>query len=1016
MSSISTINISKNKTTVYSFIFPFIFILLMVFSAAVPLHSAKWEQIKRDGSLPAFRCVQYGGGIFVAAGNEGIMYTSPDSKNWTKRNSGTKWPLYDMVYENGMFIIVGKFGLIMSSTDGINWTVRNPDTPDQESLTSIAYNGTDTFIAAGWWGRIMKSSDGINWSDVNAGLSRSISALCWGNGKFIAAADAGTIYYSSNGTSWQKANVNTGNANYSAAYANGVYVVGGGHGSCYSSTDGKNWTKRQVNTDNYLMSLTHTGSDFVASGDGNDGGCSLLAVSGNGSNWVKDKYTDFSSLFGIEVGNGYVVAVGARASIVRNTYAGVGDGGGCGGGGGGGPPPPPPPPPDKPTITITSPTASTNWLAGSTQSITWTTTKVIDTVEIKYTANNGKTYKTLTKNAPNTGSFSWTLPNANSHGICRVWIKGYGPKGNNTDFSEYFTIYQPAAKSITSITPKQGATFLPGTTENIDWNSTGDIPAVKLEYTANGGATWRTISGATTNDGSYPWKVPEIESGSCYVRISDPNDSSVSDVSGQFIIGGTPELVVDRKRMNFGAAAGSASVPAQQAVVSNAGGGQLEWTAVTSETWLFATPGNGTDSAEIDISVNPEGLPVGDYSGIVTVTGSNVSDGSAKINVKLKIIAPSGDETPFGEFSTPVSGTDGISGSLSLSGWALDDIEVTGVKIYRQVPGELSYIGDAVFVEGARPDVQDSYPNHPRNARAGWGYMLLTNFLPDGELILKAIATDSVGQTVTLGTKTVTLDNAAGVKPFGAIDTPEQGGIASGKSFPQWGWALTAQPNMIPTDGSTISIWVDGVKVGQPVYNIYRADIAGLFPGYANSEGAIGYLYLDTTKYDNGVHTIQWTVTDSAGNTDGIGSRYFRIQNSAGTSGQASAASKRMPKRFTFNHGNSEPDANRSLAVSVKRGYGNNRDDGYKYSLFPDSDGNIYITIPELERLELGLSPGTMNLSQLPIGSTLDVVTGRFSWEPAAGFLGKHRLEFMVTGEAGKRSKLTALITIVPKK
>jgi hypothetical protein len=52
-----------------------------------------------------------------------------------------------------------------------------------------------------------------------------------------------------------------------------------------------------------------------------------------------------------------------------------------------------------------------------------------------------------------------------------------------------------------------------------------------------------------------------------------------------------------------------------------------------------------------------------------------------------------------------------------------------------------------------------------------------------------------------------------------------------------------------------------------------------LFPGYANSSGAAGYFYLDTRAYKNGVHTIQWVATDDAGNTDGIGSRYFTIQN-----------------------------------------------------------------------------------------------------------------------------------------
>ena len=140
-------------------------------------------------------------------------------------------------------------------------------------------------------------------------------------------------------------------------------------------------------------------------------------------------------------------------------------------------------------------------------------------------------------------------------------------------------------------------------------------------------------------------------------------------------------------------------------------------------------------------------------------------------------------------------------------------------------------------------------------------------------------ADDTSGHTVTLGSKTITCDNANAVKPFGAIDTPTQGGIASGSAFVVWGWALTPLPRNIPTDGSTINVYVDGIDLGHPTYNIYRSDIAGLFPSYDNSNGAAGYFILDTTAYENGVHTLQWVVTDSGGNTDGIGSRYFVIQN-----------------------------------------------------------------------------------------------------------------------------------------
>lgn len=135
------------------------------------------------------------------------------------------------------------------------------------------------------------------------------------------------------------------------------------------------------------------------------------------------------------------------------------------------------------------------------------------------------------------------------------------------------------------------------------------------------------------------------------------------------------------------------------------------------------------------------------------------------------------------------------------------------------------------------------------------------------------------GHEVTLGTKTINCDNANAVKPFGSIDTPEQGGQASGSSFRVQGWALTPQPNKIPEDGSTMNVFVDGTNLGHPTYNIYRADIAALFPGYANSNGAHWFIEFDTTTYANGVHTIYLTATDDAGNTDGIGSRFFTIQN-----------------------------------------------------------------------------------------------------------------------------------------
>jgi len=92
-----------------------------------------------------------------------------------------------------------------------------------------------------------------------------------------------------------------------------------------------------------------------------------------------------------------------------------------------------------------------------------------------------------------------------------------------------------------------------------------------------------------------------------------------------------------------------------------------------------------------------------------------------------------------------------------------------------------------------------------------------------------------------------------------------------------WGWALTPQPKEILPDG--IQVFVDGVPIGNATCGFPRADIQSLFPGYKNTDTAVCHFTLDTTMYPNGVHSIAWVATDDASAADGIGSRFFMIQN-----------------------------------------------------------------------------------------------------------------------------------------
>jgi hypothetical protein len=386
-------------------------------------------------------------------------------------------------------------------------------------------------------------------------------------------------------------------------------------------------------------------------------------------------------------------------------------------------------------------------------------------------------------------------------------------------------------------------------------------------------------------------------------------------------------------------------------------------------------------------------------------------------------------DPPFGTFETPIDDAN-VASSIPVTGWALDDSGVDNVKIYRKEGNALVFIGDATLVEGARPDVAAEFPQYPNNTKAGWGYMMLTNFLPNGgngTFEIYSVATDVYGKSTTLGSKTIHCDNAHAVKPFGALDTPTQGGSASGASFINWGWALTPTPKNIPTDGSTINVWVDGVNIGNPNYNNYRPDIAGLFPGYANSDGAAGYFYLDTTGYTNGVHTIQWTVRDNEGSTDGIGSRYFSINNSSSKVLSGLQFSRAQPgiKIKNISQLNSIP-VDYHMPIKIKRGF----DRDMESDIIPmDERGMNRISLHELQRVEISISEQTAakgylysgymvsgnRLHRLPVGSTLDRQKGIFYWEPGPGFLGRYHLVFLEKRPDGTINKKNIMVEIHPR-
>jgi hypothetical protein len=540
----------------------------------------------------------------------------------------------------------------------------------------------------------------------------------------------------------------------------------------------------------------------------------------------------------------------------------------------------------------------------------------------------------------------------------------------------------PAGLAVTAMSGTGWTCNIPTCTRADSLPAGASYPSVTVTVNVSGTATSPLVNTASVSGG-----------GSASAAVADSTVVTSTQAN----------LLVNRRVLNFGAS-GTLITNPQTVLVTIPTVPNAFWTATSDHSNITVSPTSGTGTRTFQVSA------VAGANGAITVTIPGVSNSTQTIQVNVATVVPA---LPFGNFDTPVTGVTGVAGAIPVTGWALDNIEVAHVDVFREpvtgeVPGNLIFIGTATFSADSRPDVEALFPASPLQYRAGWGYQLLTNVLPssdgtagigNGTYKLHAVAFDVAGLLLDLGTKTITVDNAHATKPFGTIDTPTQGGTIFGSDSLNFGWALTPQPGMIPIDGSTITVVIDGVLGAHPTYNNFRNDIATLFPGYTNSTGAVGFLHINTTTMTNGVHTISWNVFDNLGRGEGLGSRYFTVQNSGG-------AGVAAPEDV--------------IAESVARGtvrvrHGLNRNRRLE-PIAQDSDGGYSVTMEEVGLIEvyLGAAGGNTLVNgearALPTGSTLK--GGIFYWQPGPGFLGKYTMLFA----RPDGTKIPVEVNIVPKR
>ena len=184
-----------------------------------------------------------------------------------------------------------------------------------------------------------------------------------------------------------------------------------------------------------------------------------------------------------------------------------------------------------PTITVTNPNNGGSYLVGSTMNITWTAQGVSNYYNIEYTTNGGTTWNSIVFNSYiTTNSYSWTIPNAPSTN-CYIRVTDYNSSCKQDQSDLAFTIAAaPAAITVTS--PNGGENWTVCSTHNITWSANSTSGSFKIEYSANNGTSWSTVTtNYASSNGIYSWVLPATPTIQGLIRVSDYSNGALIDQS-----------------------------------------------------------------------------------------------------------------------------------------------------------------------------------------------------------------------------------------------------------------------------------------------------------------------------------------------------------------------------------------------------------------------------------------------------------------------------------------------------
>jgi len=204
-----------------------------------------------------------------------------------------------------------------------------------------------------------------------------------------------------------------------------------------------------------------------------------------------------------------------------------------------------------PQIDLLTPTGGEELYAGAEQEIEWETVSGdngIDGVDLWYSTDGGSTWTTIAQNVPDTGSYTWEVPDEPDTTVLigAEAIDGAGYSRADTSDYEVEIVVNPPQVDLLS--PVGGEEWYEGSEQEIEWETVSGsylIDDINLDYSTDDGITWTTIAEGVSDSGSYTWQVPDKPDTTVLVRaeVVDEAGYSREDISDyEFEIMDPPQI------------------------------------------------------------------------------------------------------------------------------------------------------------------------------------------------------------------------------------------------------------------------------------------------------------------------------------------------------------------------------------------------------------------------------------------------------------------------------------------